>query len=112
MKTLMVVCGSGVATSTVAEGKIRDFLDSKGLLDKVKIYKSNIAEQINNIDDYDVFVSTTVVPEDVRDKVINGLPLLTGIGVDKVYDQILAKLGEDYINLRKAGPWKFREPVF
>lgn len=95
MKTLMVICGSGVATSTVAEGKIRDFLDSKGLLDKVKIYKSNIAEQINNIDDYDVFVSTTVVPEDVRDKVINGLPLLTGIGVDKVYDQILAKLGED-----------------
>ena len=52
MKTLMVVCGSGVATSTVAEGKIRDFLDSKGLLDKVKIYKSNIDEQINNIDDY------------------------------------------------------------
>lgn len=70
-------------------------MNSKGLLDKVKIYKSNIAEQINNIDDYDVFVSTTVVPEDVRDKVINGLPLLTGIGVDKVYDQILAKLGED-----------------
>ena len=51
MKTLMVVCGSGIATSTVVEGKIRDFLDSKGVLDKVKIYKGNIAEQINHIDD-------------------------------------------------------------
>lgn len=95
MKTLMVVCGSGIATSTVVEGKIRDFLDSKGLLDKVKMLKGNIAEQINHIDDYDAFVSTTVVPDDVKDKVISGLPILTGVGADKAYDQILAKLDLD-----------------
>lgn len=93
MKTLMVVCGSGIATSTVVEGKIRDFLDSKGVLDKVKMYKGNIAEQINHIDEYDAFVSTTVVPDDVKDKVISGLPVLTGVGADKVYDEILKKLG-------------------
>ena len=93
MKTLMVVCGSGIATSTVVEGKIRDFLDSKGVLDKVKMYKGNIAEQINHIDDYDAFVSTTVVSDDVKDKVISGLPVLTGVGADKVYDEILNKLG-------------------
>lgn len=93
MKTLMVVCGSGIATSTVVEGKIRDYLDSKGLLDKVKMLKGNIAEQINHIDDYDAFVSTTVVPDDVKDKVISGLPILTGVGADKVYEQIVNKLG-------------------
>ena len=93
MKTLLVVCGSGIATSTVVEGKIRDFLDSKGVLDKVKMYKGNIAEQINHIDEYDAFVSTTVVPDDVKDKVISGLPVLTGVGADKVYDEILNKLG-------------------
>ena len=93
MKTLMVVCGSGIATSTVVEGKIRDFLDSKGVLDKVKMHKGNIAEQINHIDEYDAFVSTTVVPDDVKDKVISGLPVLTGVGADKVYDEILNKLG-------------------
>ena len=93
MKTLMVVCGSGIATSTVVEGKIRDFLDSMGVLDKVKMYKGNIAEQINHIDEYDAFVSTTVVPDDVKDKVISGLPVLTGVGADKVYDEILNKLG-------------------
>ena len=93
MKTLVVVCGSGIATSTVVEGKIRDFLDSKGVLDKVKMYKGNIAEQINHIDEYDAFVSTTVVPDDVKDKVISGLPVLTGVGADKVYDEILNKLG-------------------
>lgn len=92
MKTLMVVCGSGIATSTVVEGKIRDFLDSKGLLDQVKIYKGNIAEQVNHVDDYDAFVSTTVVPDNVKDKVISGLPILTGVGAEKVYDEILDKL--------------------
>ncbi|EEU30270.1 PTS system, Lactose/Cellobiose specific IIB subunit [Limosilactobacillus coleohominis 101-4-CHN] len=93
MKTLMVVCGSGIATSTVVEGKIRDFLDSKGVLDKVKMLKGNIAEQINHIDEYDAFVSTTVVPDDVKDKVISGLPILTGMGADKAYEEILDKLG-------------------
>lgn len=92
MKTLMVVCGSGIATSTVVEGKIRDFLDSKGVLDQVKMLKGNIAEQINHIDDYDAFVSTTVVPDDVKDKVISGLPILTGVGADKTYDEILDRL--------------------
>ena len=93
MNTLMVVCGSGIATSTVVEGKIRDFLDSKGVLDKVKMLKGNIAEQINHIDEYDAFVSTTVVPDDVKDKVISGLPILTGMGADKAYEEILDKLG-------------------
>ena len=93
MKTLMVVCGSGIATSTVVEGKIRDFLDSKGVLDKVKMLKGNIAEQINHIDEYDAFVSTTVVPDDVKDKVISVQPILTGMGADKAYEEILDKLG-------------------
>lgn len=93
MKTLMVVCGSGIATSTIAEGKIKDFLQDKGLLDQVKIYKGNIAEYVNKVDDYDAFVSTTVVPSEIKDRVIAGLPLLTGVGADKVYEQILSKLG-------------------
>ena len=92
MKTLMVTCGSGIATSTVAEGKIKDYLAQAGVLDQVKIYKGNIAEYVNKVDDYDVFVSTTVVPDEIKDRVISGLPLLTGIGADKVSQQIMDKL--------------------
>ncbi|EEX26466.1 PTS system, Lactose/Cellobiose specific IIB subunit [Limosilactobacillus fermentum 28-3-CHN] len=93
MKTLMVVCGSGIATSTVVEGKIKEFLESKGVADKVKMLKGNIAEQVNHVDDYDAFVSTTVVPDNVKDKVISGLPILTGVGAENVYEEILEKLG-------------------
>lgn len=88
----MVTCGSGIATSTVAEEKIKEYLAQAGVLDQVKIYKGNIAEYVNKVDDYDVFVSTTVVPDEIKDKVISGLPLLTGIGADKVYQQIMDKL--------------------
>lgn len=93
MRTLMVVCGSGIATSTVVEGKIKEFLESKGVADKVKMLKGNIAEQVNHVDDYDAFVSTTVVPDNVKDKVISGLPILTGVGAENVYEEILEKLG-------------------
>ncbi|MCI2028704.1 MAG: PTS sugar transporter subunit IIB [Lentilactobacillus buchneri] len=92
MKTLMVVCGSGIATSTLAEGKIKEYLQEQGLLDQVKIYKSNIAEQVNHVDDYDAFVSTTIVPDNIKDKVISGVPLLTGVNQNKVFEAIVDKL--------------------
>ncbi|AIF42771.1 PTS galactitol transporter subunit IIB [Virgibacillus sp. SK37] len=34
-------------------------------------------------DDYDFVVSTTIVPEKVKERVNNGVPLLTGEGVKK-----------------------------
>lgn len=92
MKTLMVVCGSGIATSTLAEGKIQKFLKEKGFANQVKIYKGNIAEQVNHVDDYDAFVSTTMVPDNIKDKVISGVPLLTGVNQDKVFAQIVDQL--------------------
>lgn len=92
MKKLMIVCGSGIATSTIAEGKIKEYLEKEGVLSQVQTYKGNIAEYINQIDDYDGFVSTTIVPDNVKDKVINGVPLLSGVGVHKVYEQIMTKL--------------------
>ena len=33
-------------------------------------------------------ISTTIVPDSIKDKVIQGLPLLNGMGVDQVYDQL------------------------
>ncbi|MHA3066804.1 PTS sugar transporter subunit IIB [Lacticaseibacillus saniviri] len=91
-KKLMVMCGTGVATSTVVMGKLKTWLDEQGLTQDVTLYQSKVAEEVNHIDDYDVVVSTTLVPESIKDKVINGVPLLTGIGADKVYDKIKADI--------------------
>lgn len=92
MKKLLIMCGSGIATSTVATGKVKQWLKDNNLEDKVKIYQSKIAEEVNHIDDYDAVITTTTVPDSIKDKVIFGLPLLTNMGVDQMWDQLKKEL--------------------
>ncbi|WP_159591259.1 PTS sugar transporter subunit IIB [Streptococcus halichoeri] len=92
MKKLLVMCGSGIATSTVVMSKVKDWLNQNGYSDNVTLFQSKVAEEINRIDDYDIVISTTVVPESVQDKVIMGLPLLTGIGIDSLWAELKKNL--------------------
>ncbi len=62
-------------------------------IQKVKIYQSKLADELNKIDDYDAVISTTIVSESIKDKVINGLPLLTGLGVEQLYKDLKERLG-------------------
>ena len=78
MKKLLIVCGAGHATSTIAVAKVSAWLEK---------------DELNKIDDYDAVISTTIVPDSIKDKVIQGLPLLNGMGVDQVYDQLKTRLG-------------------
>ena len=93
MKKLLIVCGAGHATSTIAVAKVSAWLEKEGYSDKVKIYQSKIADELNKIDDYDAVISTTIVSESIKDKVINGLPLLTGLGVEQLYKDLKERLG-------------------
>lgn len=92
MKKILVICGAGHATSTIAVSKIKKWLEDNNLDSDAKIYQSKIADEPNKFDDYDVVVSTTVVPDSVKEKVINGVALLTGVGIDKVFEQIRKEL--------------------
>ncbi len=92
MKHMMICCGAGVATSTVALKKLEAYLKSENLLDKVRISQGTVAEAITH-SDLDFIVSTS--PVKVSVPVINALPLLTGMGTDKVYNSVKALiLGE------------------
>ncbi|MCW6678991.1 PTS sugar transporter subunit IIB [Anaerococcus sp. NML200574] len=92
MKKILVICGAGHATSTIAVSKIEKWLSDNNLASDAKIYQSKIADELNKFDDYDVVVSTTVVPDSVKAKVINGVALLTGVGREKVFEQIRKEL--------------------
>lgn len=92
MKKLLIMCGSGIATSTVATGKVKQWLKDNNLENEVKIYQSKIAEEVNHIDDYDAVITTTTVPDSIKDKVIFGLPLLTNMGLDQMWDQLKKEL--------------------
>ena len=92
MKTLLIVCGAGHATSTIAVAKVQEWLNQNKYTD-VKIYQSKLADELNKIDDYDAVITTTIVADSIKDKVINGLPLLTGVGVDQLYADLKERLG-------------------
>ena len=92
MKKLLIVCGAGHATSTIAVAKVSAWVEKEGYSDKVKIYQFKIADELNKIDDYDAVISTTIVPDSIKDKVMQGLPLLNGMGGYQVYDQFKTRL--------------------
>lgn len=56
MKHMMICCGAGVATSTVALNKLQDFLKKENILDKVRISQGTVAEAKTR-DDVDFIVS-------------------------------------------------------
>ncbi|MGX9519741.1 PTS sugar transporter subunit IIB [Vibrio mediterranei] len=87
MKRLFICCGAGVATSTVAVTKIKNWLTENGLSDRVTIRQGTVAEILSMGDDIDLIISTSQVSS--TDKpVISGLPLLTGVGINKVFDSL------------------------
>ncbi|MDN7240716.1 PTS sugar transporter subunit IIB [Planococcus sp. N028] len=92
MKKLLIMCGTGIATSTVVKGKVEEWLKANNLSQEVKIYQSKVSDEINRIDEYDVVLSTTLVPNNIKDKVIDGVPLLTGIGVDSMFEKVKAEI--------------------
>ena len=51
MKKLLVVCGAGHATSTIAVAKVKAWLEKEGYENEVTIYQSKIADELNRIDD-------------------------------------------------------------
>ena len=96
MKTMLIMCGAGHATSTVVRSKVDSWLESEGLKGQIKVKQSAVGREVENIarGAYDIVVSTTQVPDEIKDKVIDGIPLLMGIGADKVFSQIKAALKE------------------
>ena len=58
----------------------------------MKIYQSKVSDEINRIDEYDVVLSTTLVPNNIKEKVIDGVPLLTGIGIESMYEKVMAEI--------------------
>jgi PTS system galactitol-specific IIB component len=92
IKRIIVACGSGVATSNVAAEKLKDLLRDRGL-HGVEVRAVDMKSLESEAKLADLLVSIT--PGAQRDKelgipVLNGIPLLTGVGAGALADQIAA----------------------
>jgi PTS system galactitol-specific IIB component len=88
---IIVACGSGVATSNVAAEKLKGALSDRGLYAEVRAVDMKSLESEARV--ADVLVSIT--PYATRDQelkipALNGIPLLTGVGISALIDQIVA----------------------
>lgn len=97
MKKVLIICGTGIATSTVVRVKIEKWLSKMHLENKVKLYQSKMSDEINRLDEYDIILSTIIVPDRIKEKVIDGIPLLTGMNEDEVYQNILEKVNQNVL---------------
>ncbi len=90
MKKVLVICGTGIATSTVVAIKIREFCATRNI--PVEVSQGKVMDILRGIEGYDLIVATTPIPSKINIPVIRGLPFLTGVGVEATLEQIAQAL--------------------
>ena len=97
---VIVSCGTGIATASAAAEALKSHLEPMGInLDITKCRIQDALIMIKN-GNYDLLVSTAGVPEEVRIPSVSGVPLLTGMGVEELIDQIIDILNK---TIKKEG---------
>ncbi|WP_207941885.1 PTS system, galactitol-specific IIB component [Enterococcus sp. DIV2402] len=86
-KRIIVACGGAIATSTVAANRIRELLKANGIDGEVK--QTRITELEAEKDGADLIVTTAKVKKDFGVPTIHGVAFISGIGIDKLEQQIL-----------------------
>lgn len=87
-KTVIVSCGTGIATSTVAAKAIEEACKKAGIAVITKQCKGQeIPELLKQ--GADLIVTTSTMRFDPGIPVVKGLAFLTGIGIDGVVKEIL-----------------------
>ncbi len=90
---ILVVCGTGIATSTVVARKLEEKLAERGF--KVKTRQCKASEVEARLEGVDLIVTTTPVPENLGVPVVRTLAFLTGVGEEDAIDEIVKKIGGD-----------------
>lgn len=89
---ILVVCGSGVATSMHAAYKLNEYIEKEKL--SVRIDGAGNNELAGRAPSYDIILSNTMVTIDTDKPVFNAIPLLTGIGEKELAAEVIAKVRE------------------
>lgn len=91
MKRILVACGNGIATSTVVATKVKEYLANHGV--EADTTQTKLMEVPSKVQDYDLLVTTGQFEGQTGNvPVVRGLSILTGIGADQTFEQILEYL--------------------
>ena len=92
MKTVYVICATGIATSTMLRLKVEKYLEEQGIQARVLQYR--VTEISPERIQADAILATTDIPPEFEKHttVINGISLITGIGQDETLKQLAQAL--------------------
>lgn len=92
MKKILVVCGNGIASSSIMVAAIQDYLKEQNLeanVEKASLIDLRGDSQAERINSYDLLVSSTKIDNgNINIPVIIGIGILTGIGEDEIFEEI------------------------
>ena len=86
--TVLVMCGSSIATSTLAATKIEKEAKSRGV--QVNVMKGRVsdADRLMKNNPVDLVVATAIFRHHYDVPILSGVPLITGVGQKDLYDKI------------------------
>lgn len=93
MKRILLACGSGLASSTVARARLERFLDEEGYRGEYAIDQCKVAEAPALSASYDFLVATVMAPQHLQCPYVNGVPFLLGEDMGRVQDEVRALMG-------------------
>ena len=90
MKRVIIACGSGIATSTIMDARVREFLDTTGI--KYQTVQCNILELGNYVEGADVILSSTKIATDYGVPQLVATAYITGVGEEELDAKLLEVL--------------------
>lgn len=92
----IIACGSGIATSTMARTKLEKGFEKRNI--PIEIYQCKIGELEGMAKTHkpDFVIHTVVLPKGLNFDcpTFSGVPFLTGVGLSKLFDDIINSLGK------------------
>ena len=93
---VIVFCATALATSTAVATKLKEELDKKSIPSRISTGRISDMQSLVNMAKPDVVVATAVSKMDIGMPIFNGIPLLTGFGVDELINEIV-----EYLNSKE-----------
>lgn len=85
---ILIACGSGIATSTVAQEKVKQILKEAGI--PARITKETVGQVQTLQDGVDVVMLTTRYPKPLKKPLVQVFGLISGINEDAIKDEIVS----------------------
>lgn len=89
---ICVACGSGMATSHLIADQLHDMLQQKGIIAEIITTK---VSDIGNAENYDLIVTSTLMPDVYKIPVIRAISFLTGVGMEQDLEKIIECLKKE-----------------